>query len=332
MRMRSLIAVLIGLPALVFAGDYNSPMSPSDKPELVFKTGFEGDTHLIPAGQSDNDIVGHDPTQPNKSDIKTDLGINSFRIEYTHGDISRRYAKIIPEPGNPKNHVLEFWVADSWHATENQTKARVQADIYGLKKGFPEFYQSVRVYLDPNFAALRKYPHPILWFTLAEFWNHTYWAGPKYKYRTGLGIGKPTADESDLNFICNAEGDYQHQLWQGKNLKVKVPIGHWFTLEYYYKLGNAQTGRFYVAMTPDGGRRQVVYDIQGWTCNPNDPAPEGMTDWNPMKLYTSKELVAFMKAQGKPLQIYWDDLEIWKNRRPTDSTPVAPPPVKTGAR
>ncbi len=39
-------------------------------------------------------------------------------------------------------------------------------------------------------------------------------------------------------------------------------------------------------------------------------------DFNPIKLYTSKELINFMKSQGKTLQIYWDNYKLWKDRKP----------------
>ena len=35
-----------------------------------------------------------------------------------------------------------------------------------------------------------------------------------------------------------------------------------------------------------------------------------------MKMYTSKEVVAFMKKQGKTLQMYWDDFKLWRNKQP----------------
>ena len=82
------------------------------------------------------------------------------------------------------------------------------------------------------------------------------------------------------------------------------------------KEGNKETGRFYMAITPDGGSKQVVFDVTNFTHNTQDPAPDGFTGYNPMKLYTSKEVVAFMKSNGKTLQIYWDDFKLWKNKRP----------------
>jgi len=60
----------------------------------------------------------------------------------------------------------------------------------------------------------------------------------------------------------------------------------------------------------------VVFDIHNFTHNTTDPSPNGVTGFNPMKLYTSKELVAHVKSKGKTLQVYWDDFKLWKNKRP----------------
>ncbi len=301
------------------------PLSASEapaEPRLVFKTGFEGDTRVVPAGGSDHKMVGTDPAPPNQSDVHRDLGIKNFTLQYTGGDDSKRYAKIIPEPGRPTNQVLQFWLNDSWPASENQVKARVQANIYG-RDGVRDFYQSVRVFLTDDWRALRDYPRPIKWLTISEFWNDIFWGG-KNGARVTLGIGKPTGTRSDLYFILDSQGPGTKHIWEVINKRVPVPIGRWFTMEYYYQEGDAETGRFYLAITPDGGRRQVVFDVTGWTHCPTNATPDGITDWNPLKLYTSKEVVGFMKERGKTLEIYWDDFELWHNRKPTDSKPSPP--------
>ena len=179
----------------------------------------------------------------------------------------------------------------------------------------------VRVYLPEDWNVVKRYPHPIHWCTISEFWNDVYWSPPNNPkgFRITLGIGKPAAAASDLNFSLDAQGPGMKRVWIAHNDQVKVPIGRWFTLEYYFKEGDSQSGRFYVAVTPDAQPRQVVYDVLGWTRNTTNPNPDGITDWNPMKLYTSKDLVAFVKSQGKTLQIYWDEFELWKNRQPVDS-------------
>jgi hypothetical protein len=301
-----------------------------DNGKLVFQTGFEGtsalitDSKNIPSfitpGYVIDDIVGVDSTLREKNNWEKDLDNNpdggQFLIEYTGGDTTQRFVKIIPEPGNPKNHVLQFWLNDSWHASEGQQKARIQTDIYGIKKGFKEIYQTQRVFLTEDFNVLKTYPGKFGWLTISEFWNNEWWVkDEQYGFRTTLGIEKPKEGESDLYFKLDAENAGQKQVWNaGDQPKVKLPIGKWFTMEYYLKEGNKETGRFYMTITPDGERKQVVFDVTNFTHNTFDPAPNGFTGWSPQKLYTSKEVVGFVKSKGKTLQIYWDDFKLWREQ------------------
>ena len=309
---------------------HQRPMSDtSSKEELLFTNGFEGNPHIIhnarrpgatiTTGYPIDDIEGVDKTAGSKSDWVADLDGNPaagrFFFEYTGGDSTQRNVNIIPEPGNEKNHVLQFWLADSWHASEGQEKARVQASLYNIKTGFKEFHQSVRVFLNNGFALLKNYPRSISWCTISEFWNNEWWVkDEKYGFRVTLGIGKPVATPSDLYFILEAENAGQKLVWRADptTSNIAVPIGKWFTMEYIFKEGNAGTGRFLLAITPDGGKRQVVYDVHNFTHNTEDPNPNGLTGYNPMKLYTSKEVIGFIKAQGQTLQIYWDDWKLWR--------------------
>ena len=174
----------------------------------------------------------------------------------------------------------------------------------------------MRVFLHKDFNALRKYPQSIPWLTIAEFWNNEWWvAGEQNGFRITVGVGKPTAAESDLYFILEAEDAGQKKVWEADKASAKVPIGQWFTLEYYFREGNKVTGRFTMVITPDGGERQVLFDVNDYTHNSYDLAPNGLSGYNPMKLYTSREVVGFMKNQGKALQIYWDDFELWINKK-----------------
>ena len=268
-----------------------------------------------------DDIAGVDNTLSEKNDWQKDLDQNPaagrFMIEYTGGDSSKRHATIIPEPANPKNKVLAFWLNDYWVASENQEKARVQASLYNIKNGLKEFHQSVRVFLREDFNTLKSYPGKIGWLTISEFWNNEWWVKTeKYGFRITLGIGKPTSGAGELYFILNAENAGQKEVWNANNdqkQKVKVPVGKWFTMQYYYKEGDKQTGRFYMDIQPDGESKQVVFDVTNYTHNTSDPNPNGVTGYNPMKLYTSKQVVSFMKSKGKTLQIYWDDFKLWRN-------------------
>ena len=64
------------------------------------------------------------------------------------------------------------------------------------------------------------------------------------------------------------------------------------------------------------GPGMVVFDITNFTHHPNDPNPDGLSHFNPMKLYTSKGLIDYVRDNGKSLQVYWDDFELWKNKKP----------------
>lgn len=160
-----------------------------------------------------------------------------------------RFAKIIPEPGNPANHVLHFWLNQP---NVEGSKGRIQANLYG-NKGLKVFYQSERIFLTNDFNTVRTFPDKINWLTIAEFWNNITWSqSVPYGFRITHGLGKPVATESDLYFILDAQdcqlfadGSQKYTtLWSETNQKVKVPIGKWFTLEHYYKEGDANNGKF----------------------------------------------------------------------------------------
>jgi hypothetical protein len=291
---------------------------------LIFQSGFEPDSKVVPSG-SDADIIGADHSLPDHNDWVKDFDnnpdIGTFSLQYQGGDSTQRYARIISEPGNPANHVLQFWLND---ANVEASKGRIQGNLYG-NKGMKEFYQSERIFLPADFNAVRTFPDIINWLTIAEFWNNITWSQTvPYGFRITLGIGKPVATESDLYFILDgqncdlaADGSQKYTtLWSETNQKQKIPIGKWFTLEYYYKEGNAENGKFYMTIQPDGADKVTIFDLTVITHNSKDPSPDGVTDFNPIKLYTSKSLIDYMRSQGKTLQIYWDDFKLWKDKRP----------------
>lgn len=300
------------------------PAMSSSDPALIFQSGFEEECKVIPRG-NDSDIVGEDRSLASHNDWVKDLDdhaeIGNFNLQYQGGDSTMRYARIIYEPGNSTNRVLHFWLDQP---NVNNSKGRIQGNLYG-GKGLKEFYQSVRIFLPTDFYTVRTFPKEIHWLTIAEFWNNVTWNQKvPYGFRITLGIGKPTEGESDLYFILDAQdcqlfedGKQKYTtIWAETNRAVKVPIGKWFTMDYYYKEGDQANGRFYLSITPEGEGKKVVLDVRNVTHNTHDPGPDGVSDFNPMKLYTSRELIGYMKSKNKTLQIYWDDFKLWKNKRP----------------
>lgn len=287
---------------------------------LLFQSGFEGNTTIVSAGQYNHHIIGKDSTLE-KSDWTTDVEsiMDQVSITYTKGDSTKRLASIVPDPVNPHNKVLHFLIREPW-MTDTTEKARVQCDFYGMKKGLKEFTQSMKVYLHEDMRELRNYPDPISWFAIVELWNNVAWR-PSVSYggRVTLGITKPIAGKGDFYFEVDAQdidrslpADKRFKtLWVEKNNEVKVPVGEWFTLEYYCREGDKANGRFYMTIETKDGDKQTVFDITNFTHNSQDSSPDGITDFNPLKLYTSKEVANYMKAKNKSLQIYWDDLKLW---------------------
>ena len=322
--MNDLINLIFLLSVLFISHDSRKKTVPEGTGEMIFQSGFENDSKVV-AKNSEADIIGIDRSVPDHNDWVNDLDnhpdIGSFSLQYQGGDSTMRYARIIPEPGNPLNKVLQFWLNEP---NVEGSKGRIQANLYG-NRGLREFYQSTRIFLHNDFNTVRTFPGTIHWLTIAEFWNNITWSQTvPYGFRITLGLGKPVAEESDLYFILDAQdcqlflnGRQKYTtIWAETNEKIKVPVGKWFTMDYYYSEGNAQNGRFYLAITPAGGNREVIFDLNRITHNTQDPNPDGVTDFNPLKLYTSKELINYMKSKGKTLQIYWDDFKLWKNKKP----------------
>jgi hypothetical protein len=304
-------------------------LQPENQGTLLFQSGFEPGSRILRGSNpltSDDDIVGRDQTvaAPNDwvDDIDKSDNLGRFSLQYQGGDTTQRYARIVQEPGNPSNHVLHFWLNEP---NVGGSKGRIQANLYGAAKGLKEFYQSVRIFLPDDFLTVMAFPDKIHWLTIAEFWNNITWSQTvPYGFRITLGLGKPVATEGNLYFIldgqdCELFEDGRQKyttLWSEINQKVKVPIGKWFTMDYYYKEGDAENGRFYLSIQPEGGKKEVIFDVKRFTHNSQDKSPDGVTEFNPLKLYTSRQLIEYMKGKGKTLQIYWDDFKIWRDKEP----------------
>jgi hypothetical protein len=321
---QSFLFTRVLFPALLFTGC--SPQNEIVKSEpgatLVFQSGFENSS--IKQRGDNADITGADPRFQEKNDWIRDLAdrpdFGKFNIQYHTGDSSMRNATIIPEPGNADNHVMAFTLVKPM---ANGSNGRIQANMYG-NSGLKEFSQSVRIFLHEDFKAVYSYPGEIHWLTISEFWNNITWSqSVPNRFRITLGLGKAAGQVNNLSFILDAEdcelfADNRQQytkIWAEKNESVAVPVGKWFTMEYYFKEGDKQSGRFTMSITPDGGKKSLIFDVHNITHNTTDKAPDGVSDLNPLKLYTSKALVEYMQSQNKKLQIYFDDFKFWQGKQ-----------------
>ena len=332
-----ILSIISGCLGHSFADDQSKSsdrdLAPAPVAELMFNSGFEPGTAIYSNNPQFSGFKGVDLSVPKPNDWLNDFlkrpDMVKFEVDYEQGDSTKRSADIVPDPVNPNNKVLRFSIfKPNVVLPESQVrvingivfdkKARIQMDMYG--RGLKEVFQSVRLYLPPDFNILvnSEFPGEGDWITLFEVWNRT--AAYDYPFRFGIGLNKGAYKVgSPLYYRAEAQKIVDKKfvnIWSRVNTAFPVPIGKWVTLEYYIKEGHKDTGRFYFAVTPDGGSKTVVFDLKGDTCHPDDPNPDGLFLINPLKLYTSGHLVDVMNAAGGTMQVYWDDFKFWKNKKP----------------
>ena len=248
--------------------------------------------------------------------IKDKLRFGGVDIQFQGGSSQDRGAGIITDPVNEKNKVLAFWLGrpNVLNAKGVPEKGRVQMNVAG-NKGIHHVKMSVRLFLHPDFKILSKYPEPITWLIISEWWNNNNWTQNKFPFRVGVTLYKD-AGEAPLYFLSHAQtadvgkDQWNHTVWRSLNKQFPVPIGKWMTLDYEFIEGDANQGRFFLAVTPDEGERVIVFDVHNYTHHPDDKNPDGLAEFNPLKLYTDASIINFLGVRGKMLQMYWDDLQL----------------------
>ena len=88
----------------------------AQNPDLIFHSGFEPNTQTDDESSSSVDLIGVDASVSAPNDWENDLddhpNIGSFKIQYKGGDPSERLAEIAPDPVNPLNNTLQFWIKE----------------------------------------------------------------------------------------------------------------------------------------------------------------------------------------------------------------------------
>lgn len=299
---------------------------------LAFKNRFQGTTSVITVSPTwKDDIIGNDGSSYPSDWTQYLETVNPYfsdvMINYEQGNSAQRKAEIIadPTPNAPAgNKVLRFKIVEPHIVIDGtgEIKGRIQIELNN-KKAMPaggyvkEYRQKVRLYLHPDFQYLvnSSFPSGPEWLNLFEFWNDPTWQAGENEARIGVNLNKNTPGLSGdkLRFQVNNEmmKPTRTNLWSVKNTTYEVPLGKWMTIEIYIKEGDANTGKFQLFCTVDGVRTTVI-DKTGVTKHPNHSG-DGMTAWNPMKLYCAGNVVNRFKNNGAAMQVYWDDLEIYTN-------------------
>lgn len=286
--------------------DTNNTLTP------LLKLGFEKE-HIIPSAtlRSNYDKLHATLASGEEGDIP---------IQYEGGTIGDRYARIISDPMKSGNHILHYWLKKATIPTGFKGgyayKGRIQLNLSGL--GYTSAFARYRMYLHPDLNFYRSYPNENVWFTVSELWfRHI----DGNNFRIPVNIAKEKGTNKPLYFVASGDvGKSDNRgkdgrwksIWGKVNNAFEIPVGEWIDMEIGYKQGDKNSGRFYLAAKrPSDVTPVTIFDITDWTYNPDASTPTSLTQWNPLKLYTSGKIIKYIHDQGGVAQIYWDDFEIF---------------------
>lgn len=247
------------------------------------------------------------------------------QIQFQGGDVSERNVQIVEDPAKPGNKLLRFWLQSPnvRNARNDPVRGRIQMNVYG-NRNVKALDVSVRMRLSGSFAALsefpKSFPKGLSWVIVSEWWNDANWGErpSQYPFRIAVNLEKPSAATgTPLRWGVRAQtiatdGKKPNftLVWNQLASDVEVPIERWMTVRYSLIEGVGERGRFRMTVTPDGQPEQLVFDIQNTTQHPDDPNPDGFVHINPLKLYTSPDVVKFARRESSALVIDWDDLSM----------------------
>jgi hypothetical protein len=259
----------------------------------------------------------------------TDSGGQSVDVPiwYEAGTASDRSVAVVDDPTLPGNKVLHYRIKNAVVPAggQGQFKARIQTQF---RPPAPTVvYERFRLYLHPDVALYRAYPQSNNWFMVSETRAGAQNTDP-YVFRITLNIVKLAGAGEPLHFSVagdtrtggsSGQGTWAN-LWGLFHPQFDVPTGKWMNVEIGYRSGDASTGRFYLAVQPEGDpTKTVLFDHTNWTYHPGAPGPVPFSNTQPLKLYTSDDIVNFIGNNGGTVQIYWDDFEV------LDQWPASPP-------
>ena len=288
--------------------------------ELLFQTGFNSTT-LTNGAYQNVEIEGIDPDYPENADWATFRDhprIGYAEISYEDGDDTQRQASLVADPDDAENSVLKFEIKEPHIQEGFSKKGRVQLAVHD-NQCISEVYQTVRLQLDADLAYFTEREDRLYWFTLFEFWNNAAWTRERNPFRVSVNLNKEEGIGSPIHF--RVKSDYQEcrtcdwqEVWGETDIDFPLVFGEWMDIELYLKEGDANTGRFYLAVTPENGEKIVLFDIYNTTQHPEETCADGYTHFEPMKLYLGEDDIRYMQAADRTLAVYWDDWQFYVHK------------------
>ncbi len=292
------------------------PAAPLPEAGELFASGFEPETTAIPGDAEAGDLVGRDAST-SLGDWQRDLEsppLGSFSIQYQGGTPEQRWMALEPDPVDPANTVLAFHLAAAnVPAEDGGPKARIQANLYG-NEGLAALTSRIRLWPGEGFAALQASGETFTWLTLAEFWNDADWKeGEPFRITLSAVKEDPTPGAPLLLEIRGQEktGSGWETLWSATDPEPLEPET-WTVIELRLQEGGPEDGRLVLRRGPDADALREAVNLTGATRHPDLCDPDGYSEINPFKLYTSAELVEGLQAAGTGLEVLWDDWRLWQ--------------------
>jgi len=282
----------------------------------LFSDGFGPGVEAVHVDSQFGDLRGSDGAAPGIDDWEADLEGNGrtgeFRMYVEDGGLDQTLYSLRPDPADPSNTVLEMHL-DTPNVT-HADKGRVQAVLRG-NPDLREFSYEVKVRLEEGFEPLLQRRGRITWLTLAEFWNDLPGTGRGFRVTLNVikdeaAVGTPlTWHVHGQEKIGDGWSNETGHGWSHVARGVPVPLGEWVTLRARLRDGDETSGLVQIDMVDGSGRAWTIVDVQDRTRHP-DAAPDGFTDINPMKLYTSGQLLRGLDQVGQDLVVLWDDFTL----------------------
>jgi len=289
--------------------------------ELLFQTGFNNTT--LENGEYENvNFSGTDLAFSDHNSWENFISHESIgyvEVGYEDGEDNQRIAQIVDDPDSSGNKTLNFKIIEPHIQEGSHKKGRVQLSV-NENQCIKEIYQTVKLKLHPDMAHLMAWDKRVPWLTLFEFWNNATWSKEKNSFRVTVNLFKDAEGPVDeIHFHAKADHqecgfcDWKND-WEEEAVNFAVPFGQWMEIEIYLLEGDQDNGRFYMAVTPEGQSKVVLFDITNRTHHEKEKCPDGFSHFQPMKLYTSDEVINYMKDANKSLEIFWDDWKLYKNK------------------
>jgi len=211
--------------------------------------------------------------------------------------------------------VLHAQIIDDDPGVGGTSRAQMTVD---LNDNLNILHTSHRMKLHPDLAHLSQHANSIRWMTLFEIWGQrdpNQGGDPAGSSRISLSIFKESGAGQKLYWNIYHEEMQPNpftKMWNHQNNVAPIPFGKWFTLDMYVKRGIGTAGQVKVVITEDGGQPITLFDVKNSTVY-RTRTDLRLKQWQIFKLYSSDQIMDFMRAAGKQFSIQYNDVKWFKS-------------------